>query len=45
MRVRVHIRSGCSLCGRTDAHEHGQAEWSAHVDQVGAAARERRGRR
>lgn len=39
--VKVHHRNGCDLCGRTDEHTHGQAQWTAHVDQVGAAWRDR----
>lgn len=32
--VKVHIKAGCDLCGKTGQHAHGQEEWRALIDSV-----------
>lgn len=30
--VKVKIRAGCPICGRTDQHTHAQDDWRAVLD-------------
>lgn len=30
--VKVHITSGCDVCGRTDQHTHEQEQWREMLD-------------
>lgn len=32
--VKVHHTAGCDMCGRTDAHSHGQQEWRELIDNT-----------